>query len=521
MLVDSFDAIQELLGEPPYALSKDLENETKKDEAVTTTTTKNVVLSDGTYASVTKTETTGGVSAETAKLSNLRRLVSNGDILLGTVAVVSMTKLALKASGHHESNRLVTDTLLAAAGLGRLAELKRGARVGVHADCLERLTQCCRVLLEPSLQNKLKPIFLKACQESYRTLVARQKAIKNKATEEEKKGRASNPDDLIQFRQLRAQAVQGGIEVDLMDADDISRAVGADGANQEANKMRHVYQLTGFSDPVYAEASVTVHDYDIVLEMLIINRTPNTLTNLTVELATMGDLKIVERPQSHTIGPLDERRFNANIKVSSTETGHIFGTIVFDNSSTAQKTYVNLNDIQLDIMDYIRAGECNPDDFRSMWAEFEWENKVAINTTTTDLYAFLKHIIVSTNMTCLNPPDESTKVNFALLSSVLLVSEILTHLYFNFLQGLDGSNFLAANLYARSVFGEDALVNVSVEKKEDLDGKLGGYIRIRSKTQGIALSLGDRITNVQRMEIDGPAAPTPATGAVPAAVASN
>jgi len=66
-------------------------------------------------------------------------------------------------------------------------------------------------------------------------------------------------------------------------------------------------------------------------------------------------------------------------------------------------------------------------------------------------------------------------------------------------------------------------VNVSVEKKEDLDGKLGGYIRIRSKTQGIALSLGDRITNVQRMDIDGLAAPTTATGAVQpaAAVASN
>lgn len=49
-----------------------------------------------------------------------------------------------------------------------------------------------------------------------------------------------------------------------------------------------------------------------------------------------------------------------------------------------------------------------------------------------------------------------------------------------------------------SVFGEDALVNVSVEKKSDADGKLSGHVRIRSKTQGIALSLGDRITLVQR-----------------------
>jgi coatomer subunit beta len=58
--------------------------------------------------------------------------------------------------------------------------------------------------------------------------------------------------------------------------------------------------------------------------------------------------------------------------------------------------------------------------------------------------------------------------------------------------------FLAANLYARSVFGEDVLVNLSVEKKEDKTGELAGYIRIRAKTQGIALSLGDRITSVQR-----------------------
>jgi coatomer subunit beta len=388
MLVDSFDAIQELLGEPPYALSKEIEAEAKKaDEVVTTTTTKNIVLSDGTYASVTKTETTGGSSAEAAKLSHLRRMVAAGDILLGTVACVSLTKLALKAHGAAEANRMIMDTLLCVAGMGKLAEMKRGTRVGVHADCLERLSQCCRVLLEPSLQEKLKPIFLKACQESYRTLVARQKAIKLKASEADKKGRASHPDDLIQFRQLRAQAVQGGIEVDLMDADDISRAVGADGVAADASKLRHVYQLSGFSDPVYAEASVTVHDYDIVLEMLIINRTPNTLTNLTVELATMGDLKIVERPQTYTIGPLDERRVTANIKVSSTETGHIFGTIVFDNSSTAQKTYVNLNDIQLDIMDYIRPGECNNEDFRSMWAEFEWENKVRLHRQNTLSFA--------------------------------------------------------------------------------------------------------------------------------------
>lgn len=54
-------------------------------------------------------------------------------------------------------------------------------------------------------------------------------------------------------------------------------------------------------------------------------------------------------------------------------------------------------------------------------------------------------------------------------------------------------SFLSANLYARSLFGEDALANLSIEVDSE-DGTIKGHVRIRSKTQGIALSLGDRIT---------------------------
>ena len=61
--------------------------------------------------------------------------------------------------------------------------------------------------------------------------------------------------------------------------------------------------FAGFSDPVYAEAYVTVHQYDIVLDVSVINRTTETLQNLCLELATMGDLKLVERPQNYTLGP--------------------------------------------------------------------------------------------------------------------------------------------------------------------------------------------------------------------------
>lgn len=40
---------------------------------------------------------------------------------------------------------------------------------------------------------------------------------------------------------------------------------------------------------------------------------------------------------------------------------------------------VVLNDIHIDIMDYIVPASCTDSEFRQMWAEFEWENKVNLD----------------------------------------------------------------------------------------------------------------------------------------------
>ena len=49
-------------------------------------------------------------------------------------------------------------------------------------------------------------------------------------------------------------------------------------------------QLTGFSDPVYAEAYVHVNQYDIALDVLVVNQTADTLQGLLLELATLGQV---------------------------------------------------------------------------------------------------------------------------------------------------------------------------------------------------------------------------------------
>jgi coatomer subunit beta len=45
-------------------------------------------------------------------------------------------------------------------------------------------------------------------------------------------------------------------------------------------------------------------------------------------------------------------------------------------SGTTEHCVIVLNDIYIDVMDYITPAACTETEFRAMWAEFEWENKV-------------------------------------------------------------------------------------------------------------------------------------------------
>lgn len=146
----------------------------------------------------------------------------------------------------------------------------------------------------------------------------------------EKPGNIVQVDDAIQFLQLnRGSDLTGGagdvFEQSLTVA--VAGRPGATGDTPSPSALSKVTQLTGFSDPVYAEALVHVNQYDIVLDVLIVNQTEDTLQNCTLELATMGDLKLVERPQPIVLAPRDFASIKANVKVASTENGIIFGNI--------------------------------------------------------------------------------------------------------------------------------------------------------------------------------------------------
>ncbi|RPA94465.1 Coatomer, beta subunit [Choiromyces venosus 120613-1] len=425
------------------------------------------VLADGTYAteSALTSESASAAKLEAVKAAQkppLRSLILDGDFFLASVLSSTLTKLVMRHS-EISSDAARTNALKAEAMLIMISIIRVGqsefVKAKIDEDSMDRIMSCVRSLAEFETKKEIEEVFLEDTRKAFRAMVAAEEK-KRIAKEELEKGKNMiQVDDVLAIRQLSKKSATDGADIV---EQDLEKATGADSSVEDlSSKLSRVVQLTGFSDPVYAEAYVKVHQFDIILDVLLVNQTTETLQNLSVEFATLGDLKVVERPTTQNLGPHSFQSVQATIKVSSTDTAVIFGNVVYDGPSSTETNVVILNDVHVDIMDYIQPAYCSETQFRTMWTEFEWENKVNINSKAKTLRDFLDQLMKSTNMACLTP-EASLKGD---------------------------CQFLSANLYARSVFGEDALANLSIEKEGD-DGPVTGFVRIRSRSQGLALSLG-------------------------------
>ena len=448
------------------------------------TTSQQLVTADGTYATqsafVMNTNSNTNTSNDLDKRPTLRGFLLQGNFFIAAALARTLTKLALKyiqlvPHDHVRQNRFFAECMLIMSSI--LHYGKSGMpKKAISEDDSDSINLCLRVLSDRSsfivnlINDESQLALTTMLQAKLEDHHDDKSAKKNKQNQSK-----IQADDPLRFGQL-VSANDFGDKEDVFDLT-LKQAIGILKKKDEdillSSKLNKVTQLTGFSDPVYAEAYVHVNQYDIVLDVLVVNQTADTLQNLTLELATLGDLKLVEKPQALTLAPKDFTNIKANIKVASTENGIIFGNIVYDiHGAASDRNCVVLNDIHIDIMDYIMPAQCTDQEFLQMWVLFEWENKVVVNTNINDLNQYLEHVVKSTNMKCLTPD-----------------------------KALSGDcGFMAANLYAKSIFGEDVLANVSIEKSlQNPDSQVHGHIRIRAKSQGMALSMGEKLNMIQKL----------------------
>lgn len=425
-----------------------------------------VVLPDGTYATESALLPSND-SNEDANALRVRKLILSGDFYLASVLSSTLVKFVLRLgrlkTAERNLNALKAEALLIMVSILRIGESGFVAR-RIDEDSADRILSCIRFLTDDNDRESIEKGFLEDTKEAYKSQVETELKKQAEAQAKDLQDNAEHVDDAIVFRQVD----KNGSSVAAVN-DDLMLASGTTSKKENlSSRLNKILQLTGFSDPIYAEAYVKVHQFDVTLEVLLVNQTTNTLRNLSVEFATLGDLKVVDNGATANIGPYGFYNISVTVKVTSADTGVIFGNIVYDGQHSDDSTIVILNDVHVDIMDYIKPATCTESAFRKMWNEFEWENKITIKSKKTSLKEYLDDLMAGTNMNCLTPGA--------------VVGE--------------QCNFLAANLYSRSSFGEDALANLCIEKLSD--GYIIGHVRIRSKGQGLALSLGDRVASISR-----------------------
>lgn len=160
----------------------------------------------------------------------------------------------------------------------------------------------------------------------------------------------------------------------------------------------------------------------------------------------------------------------ASLKVNQTDNGAIYGYLTYDSASGNVPNIININEIQIDFINELMPAECSEMDFKKKWAEYEWENKVQVNTNINDLKEFVEHFASVMNVKLMTPINEADQL----------------------------AGFLVANLYTKSKFEEDCLINLSIEKTQTTDGgRIAGLIRVRAKTEGMALCIGEKCKQIK------------------------
>jgi len=468
----SLNDILRTLGEGPYVHKRETFQQVEDTQVTEGLVHRTVVLPDGSYG--TQLIARSELSKRTANVTGLRKLLTESDevdfILVSSLAV-ALTKLALRVEeGREELNkRLVLlfctlvqlktyPTKYAPSSPNRDKGVCEAGQ-SIDPDNYDRVCLCILVLLGQAPEDLLKDGL------KYYALT-KPAAQSVQAVKEVAVPSAIQPDDLLMIKQLKGKDGLGDIDfaedegakaTSLMQAEDLDLST----------RLAKTRQLTGLGDPAFVECLVRVHQYDIVLEFTVTNRTATTLKNLSLELATQGDLKLVERPQPCNLAVGQNKLLKATLKVSSSDAGVIFGNLTYDNTAGGLGCMLTLNEVPIDVSEYITPQHCGDTDFRRLWGGLNWESVVDFTFRVQSVAQLLDLVASRTNMQCVTA------------QSVL--------------ESCD--SFVVCNFYARSRFGEDNLMNLSAEFCE---GVAAGQVRIRAKSQGMTNGLAEKLSSLKQ-----------------------
>ena len=475
LLQQSFDLIMKNLGDLNFEFFEDDSNLDKKDSNILSsdsskrTVTKTVILPDGTYGTVTEVLDVKEIKKQ-KEIKYLRKFILETSFYFSANLVSALTNIIFKM------NKLKFDkfkiyyfnTLNIICAI-----LKMNSKlIYKDPDNTNHIKMCLKFLLTNN--NKVYEEWNQYIQkyENALKIAQDQSKLEQELSQKKKKDFKNNqPDDFISFRHCKVYDPDNpdvgeddeNISSNQSTNQEFSEEQFSISRESDNKKRRFVEVLSGTEDPLFVEAEVNIYTFDLSIEFTIKNKSKNALQNVSLQLFVPKEFSIIEKPPTITLEPNEVVHVRSSVKFTKTINAYIFGQITFNNFK-GENSFMHLSGLFIELLSTYKENISDLD-FRKNWSDYTWEHNVMIVSRKKNFSECVNELIKGLNMTLVSP------------KTIDLIN--------------DEFPFMVANLYAKTKLGENALVNLSVEKSKD--NKIIGTCVIRSKTKDFMTSLGEKI----------------------------
>ena len=478
LLQQSFDLILKNLGDLNFEFLEEeltlekMDSDIINNDSAKRTVTKTVILPDGTYGTVTEILDVKEIKKQ-KEFKYLRKFILETSFYFSANLVSALTNIIFKM------NKLKFDkfkiyyfnTLNIICAI-----LKMNSKlIYKDPDNTNHIKMCLKFLL--SNNNTIYDEWNSYMQKYEKQLKLAQDQTKLEqelSNIKSKDFKNNQPDDFISFRHCKIYDPDnpdlGEDESDMnlinnqnVEINDELFNTNSSSRESDNKKRRFVEVLSGTEDPLFVEAEVNIYIYDLSIEFTIKNKSKNALQNVSLQLFVPKEFSIIEKPPIFTLEPNETVHVRSSVKFTKTINAYIFGQISFNNFK-GENSFMHLSGLFIELLSTYKENISDLD-FRKNWSDYTWEHNVMIVSRKKKFSECVNELIKGLNMTLVSP------------KTIEMIN--------------DEFPFMVCNLYAKTKLGENALVNLSVERSKD--NKIIGSCFIRSKTKDFMTGLGEKI----------------------------
>ena len=487
LLKQTFDLIMKNLGDLDFEyfneneniLENNDENNIKNDNGKRTIT-KTVVLPDGTYGTVTEVLDIKEIKKQ-KEIKYLRKFLLETTFYFSANLVSALTNIIFKMKKLNFDKYKVYyyNTINIICSI-----LKMNSKlVYKDPDNTNHIQMCLKFLLtnNDTIYEEWNQ-YMQKYENSLKLAQDKSKLEEELSLKKNKDFKNNQPDDFISFRHCKMYDPDN-FEVDDDDNININKNSNIENEDDEENKednpinslnfgnnretsnkkRRFIEVLSGTEDPLFVESVVNIYTFDLSIEFTIKNRSKNSLQNVSLQLFVPKEFSVIEKPPVFSLEPNETVHVRSSVKFTKTINAYIFGQISLNNFK-GENSFMHLSGLFIELLSTYKENISDLD-FRKNWNDYTWEHNVMIVSRKNSFSQCINELIKGLKMTLVFPKT----------------LEMIN----------DDYPFMVANLYAKTKLGENALVNISVEKSKD--NKIIGTCVIRSKTKDFMTGLGEKI----------------------------